>query len=991
MQIDCPRCRRVLEYSGDRPSFCAYCGSPLSQTDRPVGTLTLATAAAKADTDLEETGAMPSPCLTETVEYQSSRPAAGEGGGDEFPDRIAGYRLVRRLGSGGMGTVFEAEDEAQAQRVAVKLIGRDHVSSWEAVERFRQEGKLASAVTHPRCVFVLAVDEYRGAPYIVMELMPGTTLQTLVDKGGPLDPASAIVKIFDVIEGLQQFHKRGLIHRDVKPSNCFLENEGRVKIGDFGLSKSLEGGADLTRTGTFIGTPLYASPEQIKRDLVDERTDVYSVAATLYYLLAGHPPVQAKDAAEALARIASEPAPPLHGYCPDIPGALEAVIHRGLERDPARRWRNLQEFHDALVPFVPDRLSIAGIGLRLGAYVADLGLAYLVTWAIFGLIMLYHQAQFMETLRFQERNREIIGWLERTLWLVYFILLEGIGGASLGKWLAGLRVNRVGRGGPPGLGRGLVRALVFYALTELPADFFHELLPPTRGPRMWLRFWVYERIVRGLGLVALTTTMRKKTGFRGPHEWLSGTRVVRVIRYRLPRPTHRLQELANSRVATGASTVPLEPLERVGPYVVRSAIRWEPGQRIVLGQDSTLERPVWIVLGEPLAQAPSLARRALNRQCRPRWIGGGDHKGGRWDAFTAPSGFPLAELVNAEGLPWGDVLPMIRQLAAELQAAWNDGTLPRQLTIEQIWIQPDGQVQLIDFLDETDETDYDTKSGSPGPVSTQPAGDRAGAGDGSSTAPADEYELLAFLGEVARLALEGRRHHHPSHRPAHALDARPDGRSQSREDQALRWLPAAWGRRIRAAVPESAGLILERLAGVRTPFVSLESLRAELDAAASRPTEISLMRRGIHLGIQAFFLLPGFLLMLLLSSTYLQTRLFPWDLAMVVAVPACWVLWASAACGGLSLPLAGIALVRNDGRSASRLACGWRAFLVWVAPTLLLASSRYVRETFPEATGLSLGLWFGAILLLLCYLVLALLFRNRGLQDRLAGTFLVPL
>ncbi len=260
-----------------------------------------------------------------------------------------------------------------------------------------------------------------------MELMPGTTLQTLVEKGGPLDSASAIVKMFDVIEGLQEFHKRGLIHRDVKPSNCFLENGGRVKIGDFGLSKSLGGGAELTRTETFIGTPLYASPEQIKRDPVDERTDVYSVAATLYYLLAGHLPVQANDAAEALARIASEPAPPLCGYCPDIPRTLEAVIHRGLERDPARRWRNLQDLHDALVPFVPDRLSIAGIGLRLGAYLADLGLAYLVTWAIFGLIMLYHRTQLMETLQFQERNKEIIGWLERTLWLVYFILLDGTG------------------------------------------------------------------------------------------------------------------------------------------------------------------------------------------------------------------------------------------------------------------------------------------------------------------------------------------------------------------------------------------------------------------------------------------------------------------------------------------------------------------------------------------------------------------------------------
>jgi hypothetical protein len=941
---------------------------------------------ATTDADLEETGATPSASLTETVEYQSRHQTAAAVGLDELPERIAGYRLVRRLGSGGMGTVFEAEDEVHAQRVALKLIGRDHVSSWEAVERFRQEGKLASAVTHPRCVFVLGVDEFRGAPYIVMELMPGTTLQTLVKKSGPLDPATAIVKIFDVIEGLQEFHKRGLIHRDVKPSNCFMDHEGRVKIGDFGLSKSLEGGADLTRTGTFVGTPLYASPEQIKRDPVDERTDVYSVAATLYYLIAGQPPVLASDAVEALARIASEPAPPLRRHCPDIPRALEAVIHRGLERDPARRWRNLQELHDALVSFVPDRLSIAGIGLRIGAYVADLGLAHLVSWAIFGLMMLYHQAQLMETMRFQERNREIIGWLERILWLVYFFLLEGTGGASLGKWLAGLRVNRVGSGGPPGLGRGLVRAVVFYALTELPADLLHELQPAAEGDRMRLTFWAYERIVRGLGLLALITTMRRSTAFRGPHEWLSGTRVVRVNRYRRHRPTFRLLAPASSRVTPSASTNVLEPIDRVGPYKVQGAIRWEPGQKIVLGEDSTLERPVWIVLRESLAQAPSLSRRSLNRQSRPRWIGGGEHNIGRWDAFTAPTGCPLAELVRAESLPWSDVLPLIRQLAAELQAALNDDTLPRALTLDQVWIQPDGSVQLIDVL-AADKKGM--KADSSRRASDLTADERCGKEFSPSNDVANEHELLAFLGDVARQALE-RRRHHQSHRPTLNLVSQPAGQSPKPEGQSLHLLPVTRGLRIRAAVPEHAGLILDRLAGVRSPFESLDSLRAELDAAAIRPTEISLLRRAVHLGIQAFFLLPGLVLMFLLSSPSVLKVLFPWDIAMVVAIPAAWVCWAFASRGGLSFPLAGIALVRSNGRRASRLACGWRAVLVWIGPTLLLVGSYCVDELLPEVPGLSSGLWFGAILLLLCYLALALLFRSRGVHDRLAGTCLVP-
>ena len=343
-----------------------------------------------------------------------------------------------------MGTVFEAEDEPQSQRVAIKIISAEYVCSHEAVERFRQEGRLASAVTHPRCVFVLGVDEYLGHPYIVMELMPGTTLQTLVEKEGPLDASSAIVKILDVIDGLREFHKIGLIHRDVKPSNCFLETGGRVKIGDFGLSKSLDGGMELTRTGTFIGTPLYASPEQIKHDVVDERTDVYSVAATLYYLLTGRPPVQAKDAAEALARIASEPAPPLRGYRPGPtprPGSRDSSR---IGARSARRWRNLQDFHDALVPFLVERWSIAGIGRRAGAYALDLGMAYLLSWAIFGLVLLYHRTRAMQTLQFLEQFGLFVIWFERCLWVAYFAVLEGTLARHAGQ-VAGRPAREPGR------------------------------------------------------------------------------------------------------------------------------------------------------------------------------------------------------------------------------------------------------------------------------------------------------------------------------------------------------------------------------------------------------------------------------------------------------------------------------------------------------------------------------------------------------------------
>ena len=239
-----------------------------------------------------------------------------------------------------MGSVHEAEEEVSGRRVALKLIASEFTASSMAVERFLQEGRLASVLAHPRCVFVLAADQADGWPYIVMELMPGHTLKDLVESQGPLPQGDALLKIMDVIEGLQEAHRLGVIHRDVKPSNCFLDLENRVKIGDFGLSKSLVAAdSNLTRTGSFLGTPHYASPEQIKGELIDERSDLYSVAATLFYLLTGKPPHDANDPTVALARIVSESARPIRSLRPEVWSALDQVVLRGLERDRRRRYR----------------------------------------------------------------------------------------------------------------------------------------------------------------------------------------------------------------------------------------------------------------------------------------------------------------------------------------------------------------------------------------------------------------------------------------------------------------------------------------------------------------------------------------------------------------------------------------------------------------------------------------------------------------------------
>src|SRR5581483_920077 len=338
--LTCPHCERALEFVGAPPRFCAYCGRPLSATG-----------------GLAVTVAGPSPTLPGAtaplgVPDRSAEPA--------LPPTVGRYRLLRRLGGGGMGTVYEAQDESSGRRVPLKLLSPEYAGAPEALARFRQEGYLASGLAHPRCVFVLAADEDAGRPYIIMELMPGRTLDDLVRERGPLPVVEAIAKILDVIDGLSEAHRRGLIHRDVKPSNCFLEADGRVKVGDFGLAKSLLSDSQLTRPGTFLGTPLYAAPEQVKREAADAQSDIYSVAATLYYLLTARAPHESGDALASLARIVSEDAPPPRRLRPELPRALERVVLRGLQRDRKVRWKSLDDFRAALLPFLPARPSIGG-------------------------------------------------------------------------------------------------------------------------------------------------------------------------------------------------------------------------------------------------------------------------------------------------------------------------------------------------------------------------------------------------------------------------------------------------------------------------------------------------------------------------------------------------------------------------------------------------------------------------------------------------------
>ncbi len=285
-----------------------------------------------------------------------------------------------------------------------------------------------------------------------MELMPGRTLEDLVAEQGPMAPAAAIACLLDVLDGLQEAHRLGFIHRDVKPSNCFLDADGRVKVGDFGLAKSLLPSDRLTRTGSFLGTLLFAAPEQIKGEPLDPQTDVYAVAATLYYLLTGRAPFATGDAAATLARTVSEPAPPMRSVRPELDPALDAVVLRGLERERTRRWRNLADFKAALVPFLPASPPIATLGIRFIAYLLDslllLLIGTLLTIALTWVVVHVSGAKFETTVGTPQMLL-----MPLAVDVAYFVLLEGLWGASLGKRLLRLRVRRASTNSRPRLGR----------------------------------------------------------------------------------------------------------------------------------------------------------------------------------------------------------------------------------------------------------------------------------------------------------------------------------------------------------------------------------------------------------------------------------------------------------------------------------------------------------------------------------------------------------
>jgi beta-lactam-binding protein with PASTA domain len=293
------------------------------------------------------------------------------------------YEVLSRIGTGGMADVYLARDQLLGRQVAVKLLHHRFAEDQEFVERFRREASSAASLSHPNVVAIFDRGEWDGTYYIAMEYLPGRSLKAVVRERGPLEPAAAIDIVIQILHAARFAHRRGVIHRDLKPHNVILDEEGRAKVTDFGIARA--GASDMTLTGSIMGTAQYLSPEQAQGHAVSASSDIYAVGIVLYELLTGVVPFDGETAVTiALKQVSATPPAPSTvvasaaraagpgasgtaaagpggpGTGPAAPGGpapapptaipleLDAIVLRALAKDPAERFADAEEFIAAL-------------------------------------------------------------------------------------------------------------------------------------------------------------------------------------------------------------------------------------------------------------------------------------------------------------------------------------------------------------------------------------------------------------------------------------------------------------------------------------------------------------------------------------------------------------------------------------------------------------------------------------------------------------------
>ncbi len=266
------------------------------------------------------------------------------------------YRIVRKLGAGGMADVYLAEDQELGRRVAIKILNDRHAHDDQFVERFRREAKNAAGLSHPNIVSIYDRGEAEGSYYIAMEHLEGRTLKELIVRNGPTPVPIAIDYARQILSAVAFAHRNGIVHRDIKPHNIVVGRDGRLKVTDFGIARS--GASQMTEAGSIIGTAQYLSPEQARGAHVDQRSDIYSVGVVLYEMLTGEVPFTGDTPVEiAMKHLSTVPSAPSE-LNEKVPHDLDAIVLRALSKDPESRYQGAEEM-DADLGRVARGLAVA--------------------------------------------------------------------------------------------------------------------------------------------------------------------------------------------------------------------------------------------------------------------------------------------------------------------------------------------------------------------------------------------------------------------------------------------------------------------------------------------------------------------------------------------------------------------------------------------------------------------------------------------------------
>ncbi len=640
--------------------------------------------AADADGDLcpmcAATGDMETVLSNEGNQASSGSRGPGLEDGQEFGP----YRIIRLLGRGGMGEVYEAEHAENGRRVALKVLRSQLQSSGDRA-RFLHEGQLAASISHPHAVYIYGSEEITGRPVIAMELLPGGTLKDRVVAEGPLPPTDAVTAILDIAGGLDAASAAGILHRDIKPSNCFNDHDGTVKVGDFGLSISTLARDVRQRIGAggFEGTPQFAAPEQLRGQPLDVRADIYAVGATLYYLLTGKPPFDSSDLNELVRAVTTETPVSPRQLQPAVPSGLATIVLRCLAKSPVDRPASYAELSEALRPFSAKQDVPASPGPRLMAGLVDL--------LIVGIPASFLDSSQQVGVSFStEASSGSSFHVNPWAWVVgvvYFLLVEGRWGASVGKRLFGLRLTS--SGAQPSWRQVGIRTLLYqFSGMILSAPYFvwgTSVVEPWMVARPVLAAMAAALPV--LVTVGLFLPARHRNGWAALHDRASGTRVVwrAAVSSRSARYTDLVEVSPLGDSSTGVS--------RLGPFDITGDLGPTPDGKLLQGLDPVLRRRVWIhsvAVGTPPVSA---ARRDVRRAGRLHWLSGRRSVDENWDAFEAPDGVPAQ--VDGQ-VPWAAAKMTLLELANELEASAREDTLP-ELAPDRIWTRENGRAVLLDF------------------------------------------------------------------------------------------------------------------------------------------------------------------------------------------------------------------------------------------------------------------------------------------------------